>query len=97
MTQIFERVKNAPLPPEAYRFEKPKIRLLVAWCRELQPPSKEQPFWLSARTVARYLKIHRNTAWRYLFLLVREKVLDEVEKGEGIPGGKATRFRYIAN
>lgn len=97
MTRTFERVKKAPLPEEALRYENPKLQLLVAWCKELQPISKGQPFWLSARTVARHLKVHRNTAWRYLFLLVREKVLDEVERGEGVPGGKATRFRYIAN
>jgi hypothetical protein len=98
MGQIFQKAKNKPLPEAAKRFDKPKVQLLVSWCRELQLAAGRYPFHLSARTAGRYLDVDAMTAWRYLYLLVRERVLDEIEKGGTKRRPKrATRFRYIAN
>ena len=95
---IFEISKISPVPEVAMRYEKPKVRLLIAWCRELQLAAGKNPFYLSTRTAAKYLKVEPMTAWRYLFLLVRQHVLQEVAKGKMTrTGGIATRFRYIAN
>ena len=98
MAHIFERAKKATVPEFAKKYPNPKKKLLVCWCRELQRQAGRQAFWLSARTAAHFLEITPMTAWRYLFVLIREKVLEEVEKGgtKERPR-KATRFRYIAN
>lgn len=98
MAQIFEKAKNGTIPEVALRFSKPKVRLLVAWCRELQLAAGKNPFYLSARTAGKYLEIKPMTAWRYLFLLTKESILEEVKKGRMTQtGGVATRYRYIAN
>ena len=98
MGKIFEKAKNAPQPEVANRFTKSKVRLLISWCRELQLAAGRHTFYLSARTAARYLQVRPMTAWRYLFLLVQENVLKEVEKGKmTAKGPRATRYRYIAN
>ncbi len=98
MAHIFERAKNATVPEFAMKYRSPKKRLLVCLCKELQKQAGNKAFWLSTRTAADYLEITPMTAWRYLFVLVKEAILDEVEKG-GTKAGprKATRFRYIAN
>jgi hypothetical protein len=98
MAQILERAKTAPTAKAAEKHQNPKMQLLICWCRELQIAAGNRPFWLSARTVAKYLEVAPMTAWRYLFILAREKVLDEVEKGKMTRDGRlATRYRYIAN
>ncbi len=98
MAQILEKAKNGTIPEVALRFGKPKIRLLIAWCRELQLAAGKSPFYLSARTAGKYLEVEPMTAWRYLFLLTKESILEEVKKGRMTQtGGVATRFRYIAN
>ncbi len=76
------------------------MRLLAALCRELQRESGDRPFYLACRTAGRLLKSDYTTAWRWLFLLAHDRVIDEVEKG--LRGGgrakrRASRDRYLAD
>ncbi len=58
----------------------------------------QQPFFLSARTIAGLLGISAMQASRYLNLLVREGFLEIEEKGGTKENPrKATRFKYLEN
>lgn len=94
MAGMFAAALKAGVPPEATRYEQPAIHHLAALCRELQRGAGTQPFFLSARTAGRLLEVDHTTAWRWLFLLQNDRVIEVVERGEA---GKqrATRFRYL--
>jgi len=82
-------------PTVATQFEDPRLRRLVAWCRELQLVAGDGPFFLSVRTVAAKLGLGSpRRASAVLRRLVDLEILDEVEKG-GPDTNKATRFRYL--
>lgn len=100
MVAILERAKHSPPPAAAQNYEGDGLRLLVALCRELQRLSGEKPFYLACRTAARLLGLDSENghvkAWRWLGLLVHNRVIDEVEPGQR---GKrrASRYRYVAD
>ena len=98
MMAIVERAKQQPMPAVALKYSDPRLRLLVALCFQLHRASGEKLFYLSARMAARLLDLGGGKdhvmAWRWLFLLKHDKILDEVECGKR---GKATRFRYVAD
>ncbi len=100
MSQIFEKASEVD-PPDIAVKKYPNnflLQQLVAWCRELQKTMNNRPFYLAARTAARYLEIDHMTANRYLFLLVNDGILDIVTKGRTAQNPrKATRYRYIAD
>lgn len=91
---IFEAAKAVEPPAVALEYEQPELRLLVILCRELQRAAGDRPFYLSCRTAGRLLGVDHATAWRWLFLLKADGVLDEVCKGSQA-GRKATRYRYL--
>jgi len=98
MSETFEKAKRVSDPDCAAKYDNPKLRLLVAWCKELQVRAGDGSFFLSARTAGKYLDVEPMTANRWLFLLEQDKVLEVVEKGKLTrAGGIATRFRYVAN
>jgi hypothetical protein len=103
MALILERVKTAPLPVAALRYEQGELRLLVSLCRELQRESGRSPFYLACRTAAMSLRVTNSKGdpdhvktWRWLCLLVAHKVLEEVEKGDRLKR-RASRYRYMAD
>jgi len=90
------RVEKTPLPPEARKYESPKIQRLVHLCYELQSLVGDNPFFLSVRDAARAIGCtgYQN-AGVFLNGLVRDGILDPVERGK--PGGhRASRFRYVS-
>ena len=95
MTKIFEASLQNELPPVAENYEQHPLKILVGLCRELQRATGEGPFYLACRTAARLLGVDHTTANRWLFLLVADGVLEEVEKGNRAQR-RATRFRYLA-
>jgi hypothetical protein len=98
MSEIFEKAKTTTVPEFALRYDNPKLRLLVVWCKILQERAGNSSFFLSARTAGKYLDIDLMKANRWLFLLEQDRILEVVEKGKLTrAGGIATRFRYIAN
>ncbi len=91
---IFGKAEAAPVPPGASEYEQPQLRLLISICRELQRVAKDRPFFLSCRTAGRLLGVDHHTAWRWLFLLVQDGVLDLVSVGQ-LSTGKASEYRYM--
>jgi len=98
MSETIERAKASPGTDSALRYDNPKLRLLVAWCKVLAEQAKDSSFFLSARAAGTYLGVEPMTANRWLFLLEQDGVLKVIEKGKLTrAGGIATRFRYVAN
>ena len=89
-----ERAKNTPPPPEAARYENPKLKKLVHFCRELQRIMGDNPFFLGVRDAAKVMGNTSNEiASSLLHGLVRDGILKIIQKGT--PGGRrATRFKY---
>ena len=101
MSEIMERAKRSPPPKAAERYEQAGLWLLVSLCRELQHAAATEPFFLSCRTAAEMLDVRNKNggfdhikAARWLFLLVHDKVLLEVEKGD-ITRRRASCYRYM--
>lgn len=94
LLELFRRACEAEPPQAAARYEKLKLKHLVAFCRELQREAGEQPFFLAARAAGNLLGIDAATASRWLSLLVRQQVLKLVEHGSQATG-KASRYRYL--
>jgi hypothetical protein len=82
MTKLFEAIKRNPLPKVAMRYEGDGLRLLVALCRQLQRQAGGAPFFLACRTAGGLLGVEHVTAWRWLFALIHDGLLVEVEKGD---------------
>lgn len=97
MTMVLERVRRNDLPAVAMEYHSPEVRFLIAVCRELQKEAGEAPFYLATSTVAKLLSLeHRMQAHRWLDGLVRDGVLELVERGD--PKKRiASRFRYLGD
>jgi hypothetical protein len=92
--RIADRARGLEVP-EAAKYEQPKLRELVAICRELQNEQGDAPFFLSCRTAGKLLDISYHEANLWLSGLVLNGTLKVTEKG--VPGGKrATRYRFVA-
>jgi hypothetical protein len=90
---LLERVRPAG-PAAALQYRSPKPRLLIALCRELQQEAGDGPFFLATTTVEKLLGPNRMRAWRWLQGLVRDGVLNVVDRGDGAKRMPA-RFRYV--
>ena len=81
---------NAPpstnLGPESYP---------ASLCRQLQREAGEKPFFLACRSAANRVDVSHTQAARWLFLLVADVLLIEVEKGSKATH-LASSYRYIA-
>jgi hypothetical protein len=91
---IYAQALAGEMPLIAHQYESPKLRKLVALCRQLQRRAGDRPFFLSCRTAGELLKVSAMTVSRWLKLLVLDKVLVQVAVGE-IGSGKASEFRYV--
>ncbi len=94
MAAIFERACSEGIPDVADQYEQAELQLLVGICRELQRAAGTGPFYLACRTAGRLLGVDHTTANRWLFLLVVDGVLAEIEKGDR-RNRRASRFRYL--
>jgi hypothetical protein len=94
-TLAWERARKNPLPTDfAPYFKTPEMRLLLAFCFELQRLAGDRPFFLSARTAAKSLgHPTHSTAASWLGAFVGDEILDEIEKGNASTG-KASRYRW---
>jgi hypothetical protein len=73
-------------------FEKQEIRLVIGFCIALQRNAGSSPFFLSCRTVQKFLNnANHTTAASWLRALVVDDVLVEIEKGNRT--GRASRYR----
>ena len=90
---VYQAALAAEIPVLARQFEQPELRLLVSLCQELQRRVGANAFFLSCRSAGRLLNVDHTTAWRWLFLLAEEGILEVVKKGGQ---HRANRYRYIA-
>lgn len=81
-------------PPEcATRYDTAELCNLVALCRELQRVAGDKPFFLDCRTAGRLIGVDRQTANRWLTLvLTTDEVVKRTCKG---CRGKASEYRYL--
>jgi Bifunctional DNA primase/polymerase, N-terminal len=94
IARLFAQAVATELPEASLQYEQHKLRLLVAFCRELQRAAGEAPFYLACRTAAECLGTDAPTANRWLRGLCRDGVLMLVERGDQ-SRRKASRFRYL--
>lgn len=88
---ILERARAKPVEG----IEDNRLAVLAAMCRELQADAGNKPFFLGARDAARPFGVSARTACSWLWALVGDGYLVEVEKGGTAKGPrKATRWRY---
>ena len=81
------------LPAAAAHYQADSIRRLVGLCHELQKTAGDKPFYLDCRTAGALIGINHVLANKYLNLLVRERVLELVVRGQR---NRASEYRYIA-
>jgi hypothetical protein len=96
MTMLLERARQRELPEVALQYHAPETRELIALCRELQQEVGDEPFFLATTTIEKLFGLNRMRAWRWLQGLVRDGVLECVDRGnseERRPG----RFRYLGD
>ncbi len=95
-----DRADPTVLPVEAADYEQKKLRLLVAFCREIQRAAPGVQFFLSCRTAGGLLGISHTKAAEWLRLLVADDILEEKEKGginKDTGEQRASRYLYIAS
>ncbi len=93
------KVAASPPPPEANRYDSPKLKTLVHLCYELQKLAGDSPFFLSVRDAARAIglsakSLHAVSA--FMHGLHRDGIIEPVEISNS-GGRRATRYRYVAN
>jgi len=94
MENAMERARANP--EEGADYDQQKVRLLLSLCRELQAINGQQPFFLSSRTAGRLLGVDPTTAWRWLYLLDKDKWIKLIERGgQSHNPRKASRFKYL--
>lgn len=99
VSDALNRARAAEVPEFAKRYEQPGLRLLVKLCRELHAVAgrdadgNDRPFFLAGSTAAESVNCDRQTAWRWLRLLVAEGVLDQVQVGSR-KGRQASEYKY---
>lgn len=96
LSVAFERACRVGLPDVANDYEQSEVLLLAGLCRELQRGAGEAPFYLSCRDAGRLLGVTHVQASRWLFLLVADGVLAEIEKGD-VRTRRASQYRYLGS
>ena len=81
--------QNCVIEPE---YEQEQLRDLVALCRGLQAITGDKPFFLSARTAGRVLRVSHRTAWSWLRGIELDGWIKTETRGNTY---RATRFRYL--
>lgn len=94
MSEILKRAQQAS--ESDWPYESQGLRLLASLCRELQRAMGAEPFFLSCRKAGSLLGIHHVRAYRWLWLLENDKIIQTVTKGDR-QTQQATRFRYISS
>ena len=96
MTAISEKAMEREVPECAKQFENPKLRQLVAICRELQQESESDTFFLSCRTAGNLVEVEFPKANKWLRVLPKFGILELVKQGQ-LEGRKANEYRYLGD
>jgi hypothetical protein len=93
--QILEAALAGDPPECAGQFNQDQTVVhFIAFLRELQRRSANRAFYLDCRTAAQLFGVCPKTAWNWLDLLVRRKILRRVKRGTR---GRASEFRYMGD
>jgi hypothetical protein len=87
-----ELARTQPLPTEAELFKDEKIRLLVAWCFQLQKSVGDRAFFISCRKAGGLMGVPFTTMNTWLLGLQRRKVIRLHERGNTTD--RANRYFY---
>lgn len=94
LAAALEAAISSPLPAEAYPFEIPALRNLVALCQKLQMIAGDAPFYLACRSAGELLGVTHVAANRWIRLLENEGILIRIRTGTR---SKASEFRYVGS
>ena len=87
-----QQLSEGNLPGCAGEYESEGVRLLVAMCAALAALHPERHFFLSSHHAGRLLGVAQAQAYRWIRMLVADKVLAVIKPGDEY---KATRYRFI--
>jgi hypothetical protein len=95
--RLWKKSGAAPGPRVARNYDDPRLRRLVTFLSLLHRHFKGAAFYLDCRRAALLLGVHRNTANRWLsVVLVADGVLELVTRGSKAKG-LANEWRFIAS
>lgn len=95
LSEAIEKARNTEFPPEAAQFENPKIKLVIGICYQLQVAAGSEPFFISARSLAKPLEVDWSGCAKWLKALCAWEVIKLVEQGGTKTNPrKASRYRY---
>jgi Bifunctional DNA primase/polymerase, N-terminal len=93
VAEAWERAKSQPLPSEAMKFENPKIRLLIAFLKEMQVMAGTEPFFITLRDCAALLQQDSHTTVdKWIGALTQLGYVKVAQRGNE---RKATRYLYV--
>jgi len=93
ISAIYTHALKQDLPECAQRYDSLQMRSLVALCRELQREAGNKPFFLDCRTAGRLVGVDRQTANRWLSLVLSaDQILERIRKGVR---GRGSEYRYL--
>ena len=97
-SEAWNNALRNPLPTDFLpHFAQPEIRLVIGFCVELQRNAGDAPFFLSCRTLQKFLNHETHTtAAHWLRALVADEFLDEIEKGNATTG-RASRYKLTVS
>jgi len=93
VAEAWEKANSQPFPSEAIRFENPKIRLLVAFLKNLQVMTGSEPFFITLRDCAALLQQQsHSTVAVWLGALAKLGYITVAKPGNE---RQATQYSYI--
>ena len=91
----WRRANSEPMPPESAHLSEP-LRLLLAFCAQLQLMAGNSPFYLSSHSAAEFFGVAPNQAYRWLRSLEGHSHLRCEKRGD--PARRlATEYRYTGS
>jgi hypothetical protein len=91
---MYSKAISKDVPKCAEKYQEPKLRALIALCRELQQEAGDDPFFLAGRIAASQIGVEHRTAARWLKMLCWDDLLSLVERGTR---HQANEYRYLGD
>jgi hypothetical protein len=91
--EAWARATSQPLPREAMNWDNPKLRLLIAFLKQLQEMAGPEPFYITLRDCAAFLQQESHTTvFKWMAALTRLGYIKVAKPGNE---HQATRYFYI--
>jgi hypothetical protein len=93
LAEAWARAASQPLPSEATMWENPKLRLLIAFLKQLQETAGPEPFYITLRDCAAFLQQENHTTvFKWMAALTKLGYIKVAKPGNE---RQATRYFYI--